>query len=110
LSAHPIVAGKRDLPVTELAAQLRVSVSLLSRHLAVLRGADIVQEHRAGRQRIYSLRPEPLQELYDWASLFSDFWTERIEGLRAYLDSSAGGELHSEHDPTADRRGQTDAP
>jgi DNA-binding transcriptional ArsR family regulator len=83
------LAGHRHLPVTELAGRLGVSVPLLSRHLAVLRAAGMVQEHRSGRQRLYSLRPDPLRELYDWASLFSEFWADRIHGLRAYLDRQA---------------------
>ncbi|MBC6463628.1 ArsR/SmtB family transcription factor [Actinomadura sp. HBU206391] len=75
----------RELPVTELADRLGVGVPMLSRHLAVLRAAGLVDERRSGRHRLYSLRPQPLRDLFDWASLFSDFWSD-IQGLRAYLD------------------------
>lgn len=78
--------GERtDIPVTELAELLGVSVPMLSRHLAVLRAADLVAEHRDGRQRRYYLNPQPLRELHDWAGLFAGFWTERIDNLRDYL-------------------------
>jgi DNA-binding transcriptional ArsR family regulator len=82
-----VMLGERDsLPVSRIAEQLDVSLPLLSRHLAVLRAAGLVSEQRSGRQRLYSLRPEPLRELYDWASLFSGFWTQKLPGLRDYLD------------------------
>jgi DNA-binding transcriptional ArsR family regulator len=84
-----ILMHGQELPVTELASRLGVGLPMLSRHLAVLRSAGLVQERRSGRQRLYSLQPRPLQELFDWASLFSRFWSERIDGLRSYLDRNA---------------------
>lgn len=79
----------RELPVTELADELGVGLPMLSRHLSVLRSAGLVTERRHGRQRLHQLQPEPLRELYDWAAIFSDFWTDRIGNLRAYLDKHA---------------------
>lgn len=83
---------QRELPVGALAVELGVGLPMLSRHLAVLRAAGLVTEQRSGRQRLYRLRPEPLRELYDWAAIFDEFWTERIGDLRAYLDRQATDE------------------
>src|SRR5262245_45598951 len=80
---------RRELPVSELADRLGVGLPMLSRHLAVLRSAGLVEERRLGRQRLYRLRPQPLQDLFDWASLFRGFWSERMHGLRSYLDRRA---------------------
>ncbi len=74
------------LAVGQLAERLEIGMPALSRHLAVLRAAGLVTEQRSGRHRIYRLRPEPLRELYDWAAVFREFWTDRIDNLRAYLD------------------------
>jgi DNA-binding transcriptional ArsR family regulator len=83
------LADEQQLAVTELARRLDVSVPLLSRHLAVLRAAGVVTDQPSGRQRLYSINPAPLRELSDWAALFSEFWTDRIERLRAHLDREA---------------------
>lgn len=84
-----VLGRERELPVTELADELGVGLPMLSRHLSVLRSAGLVTERRLGRQRLHRLRPEPLRELYDWAAVFSEFWTEHIGGLRDYLDRTA---------------------
>jgi DNA-binding transcriptional ArsR family regulator len=88
-AALEALGRERELPVTELAKALDVGLPMLSRHLAVLRSAGLVTEQRSGRQRLYRLRPEPLRDLHDWASIFSDFWTDRIGNLQTYLDSQA---------------------
>ena len=62
------------------------SVAMISRHLAVLRAAGLVEERRAGRHRFYRLNPAPLRDLYDWAGLFAEFWTERMANLRRHLE------------------------
>lgn len=75
-----------EQPVGVLADSLGQSVAMVSRHLAVLRSAALVEERRAGRHRLYRLNPAPLRDLYDWASLFAGFWTERITHLHRYLE------------------------
>jgi len=100
------VLGQQDeLTVTALAGRLQVSLPLLSRHLAVLRAARLVTEHRNGRQRLYRLQPEPLRELYDWASVFTDFWSDRMRGLNAFLQRGADTVTsdHLEPSTTGDR-------
>jgi DNA-binding transcriptional ArsR family regulator len=76
-AALQALGQRKDLTVTALAQELGVGMPLLSRHLAVLRAAGLVTEHRAGRHRLYRLRAEPLRDLYDWAAIFSSFWDER---------------------------------
>jgi DNA-binding transcriptional ArsR family regulator len=87
---------ERELAVTALAERLGVSLPLLSRHLGILRAAGLVYEHRAGRQRLYRLDPGPLRELYDWASVFTGFWTEKLHGLNGFLDRKRAQEGHAD--------------
>jgi DNA-binding transcriptional ArsR family regulator len=91
-AALEILGRRRDVPVSALAGELGVGLPMLSRHLAVLRAAGLVTERRDGRQRRYRIEPEPLRELYDWAAIFRDFWPEKIDNLRSYLDRVAKDE------------------
>lgn len=84
--------GRRgETTVGGLADVLGVELPILSRHLAVLRAAELVTEQRSGRHRLYRIRSEPLQELFDWASIFSDLWTEKVDNLRGHLDRKKKG-------------------
>jgi DNA-binding transcriptional ArsR family regulator len=65
-----VLSERGELTVTELAQAVGVEMPTLSRHLAILRSAELVTEQRAGRQRIYRLRTQPLEELYSWAAIF----------------------------------------
>ena len=77
-------SGERT--VGALAETVGQSVAMVSRHLAVLRAAGLVEERRAGRHRFYRLNPAPLRDLYDWASLFTAFWNERVANLHRHLE------------------------
>lgn len=57
----------------------------LSEHLRVLKEAGLVVEQPAGRQRLYSLRPEPLREVVDWLTPYERFWRGRLTRLREVL-------------------------
>jgi DNA-binding transcriptional ArsR family regulator len=73
-------------PVQQLAEHFDMRRPSLSEHLKVLRDAGLVQERRAGRQRLYSLRAEPLRELADWLHPYERFWREKLANLRVLLD------------------------
>jgi DNA-binding transcriptional ArsR family regulator len=71
-----VLGRRRESTVSELVTEVGVEMPILSRHLAVLREAGVVTERRDGRLRRYRIDPEPLHDLYDWASLFSELWEE----------------------------------
>jgi DNA-binding transcriptional ArsR family regulator len=56
------------LPVHALAEPFRMSRPAISRHLRLLKEAGLVEEERSGRERLYSLRPEALDEIGSWAA------------------------------------------
>jgi len=76
-------------PAQSLAALFEMARPSVSEHLRVLREAGLVEERRAGRQRIYRLEAEPLHEVADWLAPYERFWRARLAGLRDLLDSGA---------------------
>jgi DNA-binding transcriptional ArsR family regulator len=68
-----------EVPAGEIAAQFPVSRPAVSRHLRVLREAGLVQERRAGRERLYRADPEPLAELRAW---LDGYWAGRLDALK----------------------------
>ncbi|GAA2628811.1 metalloregulator ArsR/SmtB family transcription factor [Actinomadura fulvescens] len=73
-------------PVTELAAGFAMARPSFSEHLRVLREAGLVSERRDGRQRLYRLEVQALEEVQDWLHPFERFWRERLAQLGDVLD------------------------
>jgi DNA-binding transcriptional ArsR family regulator len=94
--AHPsrraILALLKDgeKPAGVLAEPFGVSFGAISQHLRVLKDAALVSERRAGRQRLYQLRPQPLEEVSAWVDDFERFFSARLDALEAHLDRKHG--------------------
>jgi DNA-binding transcriptional ArsR family regulator len=74
-----------EMSVSELRTGMSVSQPAVSQHLAVLRGAGLVSERRAGRNAYYRADPQGLEPLLGWIERYRAFWPDRIERLKAVL-------------------------
>ena len=71
----------------EIARGFPVSRPAISKHLRLLRRAKLVQERRSGRHRFYQLNPEPLKAVDRWLEQYRIFWSGKLAGLKAYVES-----------------------
>jgi len=71
--------------VSELARPFRMSQQAVSKHLALLERARLIEKRRRGRMHICVLRPEPLKELAEWVEGYRQFWESRFRNLDALL-------------------------
>ena len=76
--------GERS--VGELVERLSLSQPAISKHLRVLREADLVAARVDKQHRRYRLRPAPLAEVDAWLAPYRRFWAERLDALEAHLD------------------------
>ncbi len=74
-----------ELPVTELARELAMSQPRASKHLRVLREVGLVQDRKAGKQRMYGLNAGGLRPIHEWTGGFERFWNESFGRLDAYV-------------------------
>jgi DNA-binding transcriptional ArsR family regulator len=74
--------------VTHLVDDLSISQPSVSKHLAVLRQADLVAVRRDGKRRWYRLRPEPLVEIATWLEPYRRHWEERLDALERHLEEN----------------------
>lgn len=72
--------------VGELVEGLGSSQPGVSKHLRVLREAGLVAVRRAGQRRLYSVRPERLQELDEWLEPYRLLWSGRLDALEQQLE------------------------
>lgn len=73
----------------------RISRPAVSKHLRVLREANLVRAAEVGREVHYSLDPEPLVSIYqEWIAPFVPGWEAGLEALkrRVEADEAPAGE------------------
>ncbi len=77
-------AGERS--VTQRVGMVDIGQPGVSRQLAILEDANFVTVRPDGRRRLYSLRPEPFQELSEFATTYRAIWERRLDRLAAELE------------------------
>ena len=73
----------------DLARDLGVSPSLMSRQLRALRESGIVEDAHPPfdtRVRIYALTPHPMVELMAWLEETERMWSAQLAGFKAHLE------------------------
>ncbi len=70
-----------------LAAELPISRQAVAKHLSTLRSAELVSRERVGRETVYSLRREPLDDASRWIESVGAEWDRRLDALRRSLES-----------------------
>jgi DNA-binding transcriptional ArsR family regulator len=65
-----VALRKGDKAVGELVQELEASQPTISKHLKVLREADLVSMRAQGQKRYYALNPKPLAGIANWLQTF----------------------------------------
>jgi DNA-binding transcriptional ArsR family regulator len=78
---------RRDRSVGQLAQVLGVSQPAMSKHLKVLREADLVSCRTEAQQRIYRVEPRRLRDLDRWLDPYRRLWSRHLDALERHLDN-----------------------
>ena len=70
-----------DLTASSLAGELPMTRQAVTKHLAALDRAGLVQGRREGREMRYSLTPAPLADAMRWMDEVGVQWDERLAKL-----------------------------
>ena len=81
-----MLADVEELPLHEITVHFQMGRTAVSKHLAILKDADLVIARKVGRETRYRLNPTPLKEIQDWVSFYEGFWKERIAKLNLLLE------------------------
>ncbi|HEY0593391.1 MAG TPA: metalloregulator ArsR/SmtB family transcription factor [Thermoanaerobaculia bacterium] len=81
LSAHG------PLSISELTEGADVSRQAVTKHLEVLATTGLVHDFRKGRERVWELAPDRLDDARRALDLIAKRWDEAIERLRALVES-----------------------
>ena len=81
-----LLADAKELPLNELTAHFEIGRTAVSKHLTVLKNAELVKSAKVGRETRYRLNAAPLQEVEDWLSFYRKFWSEKMLLLGQLLE------------------------
>ena len=81
-----VLAQVDELPLYEMTAQFHMGRTGVSKHLAILKEAGLVEARTVGRESRYHLNAARLREVRDWVSFYERFWTQRIDRLKELLE------------------------
>lgn len=73
--------------VTALVDVVGISQPGVSKHLKVLREANLVRVRPDGQKRWYELNPQPLAELAEWLEPYRRLWADSFDRLEQQLDA-----------------------
>lgn len=77
---------KGEQSVNRIAGQFAVSRPAVSKHLRLLKDADLVSEVKRGKEHFYALNPEPLREVDRWLEEYRSMWDRKLLNLKRHLE------------------------
>jgi DNA-binding transcriptional ArsR family regulator len=90
---HRLIAGPAT--VMELARPFSISQQAISKHLAYLETARLIERQRAGRQNFCALKPDTIRGVADWAEGYRRVWQANFQRLDVLLAEMKSGKKTS---------------
>ena len=81
------IAGHGRATATVLAGELPVSRQAVVQHRALLERVGLVESLRSGRERHYTVQPEPLTATADWMLQLARQWDTRLAAIKALAET-----------------------
>ena len=86
---------------TELAERLPITRQAVTKHLAALHEAGLVERAKEGREMRYRLTPDPFTDAVAWMADVGAGWERRLDGLRRHVESRSGARSRGPDDAIA---------
>jgi DNA-binding transcriptional ArsR family regulator len=83
-----VLLATGEATATTIAAELPVTRQAVAKHLAVLDRAGLVEGHRQGREVIYAVRPERLDDATRAMARVAEEWDDRLAAIKRLAESA----------------------
>jgi DNA-binding transcriptional ArsR family regulator len=80
------LGAEGPLSITRLTDGTAVTRQAVTKHLQVLEGAGLARSVPQGRERLWQLQPEPLDEIRRSLDLISQHWDEVLARMKAAVE------------------------
>jgi DNA-binding transcriptional ArsR family regulator len=72
--------------ITRLATGTNLSRQAVTKHLHVLANAGVVRNMRSGRESLFELEPQPIEEVRDYLDQISRQWDDALARLKSHVE------------------------
>lgn len=86
LSLVARLCAKGPLSISALTEGSNVTRQAVTKHLRVLEDAGLARTSREGRESVWTLAPEPLDEARKFLDLVSARWDDALERLKLHVE------------------------
>lgn len=84
-----LLRDEGPLRAGDLVARLsHISQPAVSKHLRILREANLVRSEKIGREQLYHLEPQNLAGISEWLSRYEPLWEERLQTLKGLIEEA----------------------
>jgi DNA-binding transcriptional ArsR family regulator len=80
-----------DCAVSDLAEPFEMSLAAISKHVAILVRAGLVNQDKRGRIKWCGLKPDGLREASVWLEGFGQFEAINLDAFERFLDTELSG-------------------
>jgi len=94
----------QPLPVGSVAERLGIRQPQASKHLRALTAAGLLDVRQDAQRRIYALRAQPFQQMYQWLERYRSRFEEQFERLDGVLEELKAGKPVKEKSRPSKRR------
>lgn len=79
--------SEKEMPISKITEHFTMSRTAITKHLHVLTEAKLVSGRKSGREKIFQLHPEPLEEVQQWISFYEKFWNNKLSILKYIVEN-----------------------
>jgi DNA-binding transcriptional ArsR family regulator len=72
--------------ISRLTAGTRLSRQAVTKHLRVLANAGVVRSIRSGRESLFELEPQPLEQVRDYLDQVAKQWDDALARLKSHVE------------------------
>ncbi len=80
------LCGGEPRSISQLTRGSRLTRQAITKHLRVLERARLVRSTHAGRESLFALDPEPIEDLKRYLDLVSEQWDQALARLKAFVE------------------------
>jgi DNA-binding transcriptional ArsR family regulator len=82
------LSGGQPRSISQLTRGSRLTRQAITKHLRVLERVEIVRSVHMGRESLFELNPEPIDEMKKYLDRVSELWDRKLARLKSFVEGT----------------------